>query len=67
MKPQNITVIVIIATIFILIGYDIWAYLAGGSSATISQIILNASKVRPVWAFLSGFLAGHLFASQKDA
>jgi len=58
---RKATIIIIILAIVILGGYDIIAYVRGGSEATISFILLQASRKNPVIPFAFGFLMGHLF------
>lgn len=63
---KKITLIVIIATIAVLIGYDIFAAVTGGMDATISAVLLKWSKEYLVIPFAAGLLCGHLFWSQKQ-
>jgi hypothetical protein len=67
MVQQKITVWVIVGAIVIIIAYDVTAFVIAGNNATISHVILVASKNRPIIAFAAGVLCGHLFASQRNA
>jgi hypothetical protein len=58
---KKITYIFIAATVVIILAYDVWAVLAGGLDATISQVLLNSSKEFPVISFALGFVFGHIF------
>jgi hypothetical protein len=61
MTPKQLTVTVIVATTAIIIGYDVWAVLAGGVESTISAVIFNASMRFPLIPFAFGVLAGHFW------
>lgn len=61
---QKITISVLAATIAILIGYDIWAVIHGGTHGTISWVVWQYSHDYPVIPFLVGGLCGHFFFSQ---
>jgi hypothetical protein len=50
----------ILATAFILIVWDIWAYATVGGEATISAVLLDNSKRYPMIPFGFGVLMGHL-------
>ena len=65
MTTRTITAIVIGAAIVGLAGYDVWAMVHAGASASISDVILQASLRRPAIPFAAGVLCGHLFFSQK--
>lgn len=61
---MNITAWFIVAIVFLVIGWDIFAAEKWGYNGTISRAILAASYQHPVLAFAAGFLCGHLFWSQ---
>lgn len=58
------TLNVIIATIIIVLLYDVYAVFKGGFTNTISWVIYSNSLKYPVIPFAAGVLCGHLFASQ---
>lgn len=57
---MRLTQWILAVTTIALIGYDVWAYLAGGSGATISAVVYAAS-VYTALPFAFGVLTGHLF------
>jgi len=61
---MNITAIVLIASVFAFILYDIYALEAWGIDATISREILRASFSHPIIPLAAGILMGHLFWPQ---
>jgi len=66
-RAQKITVIVIIADVVVLAGYDVYATMQGGSPATISWILTWSSQ--QWWGasivFALGYLFGHFFAQDN--
>lgn len=54
------TLIVILATVVLVTGYDIWAVVMG-YDRTISYTLGQAAYAWPAIPFVFGFLAGHLF------
>jgi len=58
---RKLTPIFIAVAVAIIAIYDIIAFATGGTGATISCWFWEASKVRPVIPFATGFIAGHLF------
>jgi hypothetical protein len=49
----------------VLIGWDIYAaFFTRGDGDTISEVMLALVQKRPVFAFLAGVIAGHLFWPQ---
>jgi hypothetical protein len=65
LTTRQITIAMILATAFILIVWDIWAYVTVGGEATISAVILDNSKKYPMLPFSFGVLIGHLMWPQK--
>jgi hypothetical protein len=59
---MGITQKVILATIAILVIYDIWAVITGGVEKTLSYVTYITSQKHPIIAFLAGMLCWHLFA-----
>ncbi len=58
---KKATNIFILAALFIIIIYDVYAYAIGGTAATISWIIYQASKEMQMIPFAAGVLCGHFF------
>ncbi len=65
---RTITVLILVAVVALLIGWDIYAavHVAHGQ-ATISDVVLQAAKAHPVLPFCLGVVAGHLLWSQKES
>ena len=62
MNVKMITQYFIALSILVILGYDVFAYIQGGSEATVSSIIINEwSRDYPAFTFLMGFTMGHLF------
>lgn len=59
------TGIIVMAVIFLLIIYDIYAYSQGGQKATISWLIYDSSHEHPLIPFATGVLCGHFFWNLK--
>ena len=59
------TSIVVLASIFILVLYDVWAYMRGGTEGTISWWIYSQSFEHPMIPFGVGVLCGHFFWNLK--
>jgi uncharacterized membrane protein len=66
-KVQSITIIVIVAAIVVLLGYDTWAAFTGTTNATISWVTWTYAHKYPIIPFLVGGLCGHLFFTQTSA
>lgn len=60
-KTRKLTICFIIACVFIIIAYDIWAVYSGGVDGTISSVIFDYSREFPLIPFAFGVLAGHLW------
>jgi hypothetical protein len=58
---KKVTTIVILATLIILVGYDVYAIAVGGTEASISSMVIMFSYKMPMATFLAGFVCGHLF------
>ena len=60
-----VTIAFLLGSVVIIGGYDIYAFLKGGTDATISNVIIEWSYQYPIFTFSLGFifgmLAGHLF------
>jgi hypothetical protein len=65
MTAKKITLLLILAAIVILGGWDIYVASNEASGDTISEIILAASLQRPVIPFVAGTICGHLFWPQS--
>jgi hypothetical protein len=64
---MNITAWLIVAVVFLLVGWDIYAAVKWGYNGTISRDILMAAYSHPIIPFAAGVLCGHLFWSQGGA
>lgn len=64
MTTYEITELLIIATILIWIGWDIYAYKRGGVEATESRVIYRWARRYPGFVFAVGCLMGHFFLAQ---
>ncbi len=62
---RRVTIGILVATALLLIAWDVYAYLAAGSEATISRVTLGFARQHPVLPFAVGVLMGHLFWPQK--
>jgi hypothetical protein len=63
-KGRDITKLIVLATVALLIIYDIAAYAASGVGATISRVTLSWSQDIPIVLIGIGVLIGHLFWPQ---
>jgi hypothetical protein len=63
---KNVTIIILVVTVFGLIGWDIYAMIYGGHETTISSVVVNSSYTFPAIPFAAGFLMGHLFWRMKS-
>ena len=62
MKVKEITGWFIILIFLLIVGYDVYAYIAGGQEATISSLISQEWIYQyPAFTFAMGFVMGHLF------
>lgn len=61
MNVRFVTNIFIFVSILIIGGYDIWAWIAGGTEGTISHIIMSSSFNHPMIAVIGGVLVGHFW------
>lgn len=66
MKIADITKIVLFVFIVGLLGYDVYAVIAGGTEATISHLVIEMSYQFPAFTFAVGFLMGHLFFKIRE-
>jgi hypothetical protein len=55
------TRLLILATVLIWIGFDVWVIVKGGTEASISHQITTWSYDYPTFTFAVGYLMGHLF------
>lgn len=60
-KVKTITGVFIVAAFLVIVGYDVWAVLAGGIEATISEVVWEYATSYPIIPFATGVLCGHLF------
>lgn len=63
---KKITSIVVIASLILILGYDCYALMMGGTEATISHMLIVGSYSYPLIPFFGGFLMGHLFWRLRD-
>ncbi len=61
MKLKTVTAIFTVAFVLIALGYDAYVLIADGTEATISHLIITASKEFTLIPFLFGFLMGHFY------
>jgi hypothetical protein len=61
---KKITILLLLAVIVILGGWDIYVAANAHSGDTISEIVLAASIERPIIPFVLGVVCGHLFWPQ---
>ena len=54
------TIILLASISVLLIGWDVWVYLADGSQATISVVVRDVAQTYPSVPFLLGVLSGHM-------
>lgn len=66
MNIQRITQIVMAFAVIALLGYDVWALIAGGTEGTISHWMIVESYNYPLIPFFWGFLTGHFFWRLRD-
>lgn len=64
MKIRLMTGFLILATVVVWIGWDVYAWLAA-DDATISVVVTDWSRIAPGIAFLVGVLCGHFFFPAK--
>lgn len=62
----KLTGFVILGAIILLGAYDTFAFLKGGTEATISHVLLMWSYDYPIFTFSFGVLVGHLFWRTRD-
>jgi hypothetical protein len=69
MNPLIVTLLVLLAALVLLIGYDIYLHAVGGYPATISYRALQAARREPIIPLVVGLalgiLLGHLYWPQK--
>ena len=61
MSMIKVTGLVIVTAILFLGLYDVYAFMEGGTTATISHVIMSWSYDHPAFTFFMGFLMGHFF------
>lgn len=66
MNVKKITLIIIAVTIVVLLAWDVYAILMGGTEASISSIIITSSYKFPLIPFFGGLLAGHFWWRMKS-
>lgn len=63
---SKITTIIIVLTVVILLAYDCYALVIGGTEGTISYQVIVSSYKYPLIPFFFGFLMGHFFWRMRD-
>lgn len=67
---KKVTFFVIPALIALILIYDVWVIIAGGSEASISALIIKSSYEMPFMVYciglFNGILVGHLFWRMKS-
>lgn len=66
MNYKKAVPLVIAATVIIILGYDCWLLVKGGTEATISHWMIVSSYKYPLIPFFWGFLMGHFFWRMRD-
>jgi len=66
MNIKKMTLFFIIACIFVIIIYDVYAIYIGGTEASISSTIIVWSYNMPLVPFAAGVLCGHLFWRMRE-
>ena len=64
-KAYKITKILILASLAVVLIWDLYAQLAHGLSATVSYAVWEFCQYAPFVPFLTGFVCGHLFWSKN--
>lgn len=57
----RVSKIVVIVSVAVILLWDLYAQVVGGSGATVSQAIWHFASDVPFVTFLVGFVCGHLF------
>jgi hypothetical protein len=69
MSKAAIALLVFAGLFIVLLGYDAYLFIDGGTEATISWFLYEASYEKPIMTFLVGnvlgILAGHCFWQMK--
>jgi hypothetical protein len=60
-KLYRVSRIVVVTAFAIIMIWDLFAQVFGGTSATVSRAIWDFSQEAPWVVFLAGFFCGHLF------
>jgi hypothetical protein len=67
MELRKLTQFITVSFIAGILVYDIYAYIKGGQSATVSYLVITDwSKNYSAFNFLVGFVMGHLFWPLKN-
>lgn len=66
MDIKNITKIFIVVSIVVIILFDMYVFMDGGTKATISWTMFTWAHSYPIFPFSMGVIMGHLFW-QMDA
>ncbi len=61
MNKKIFTIIILLGTAVLLIGWDIYVYFAGDKVDLITSVIWSTSRNHPVVPFMVGVVMGHLF------
>lgn len=62
----KVTGYAILCVIISVASYDVYAFMKGGTEATVSHVILVWSYNYPIFTFAFGVLVGHLFWRTRD-
>jgi len=66
-KNKIITISVLLGTVVLLIGWDIYVYFVGENVDMITAVVWNTSRDHPIVPFMVGVVMGHLFwGKEKD-
>lgn len=66
MKYSKHTKIFIGVSLFVIIIWDVFVLVEGGTQSSISHTLISWAYQFPSFPFLAGFVMGHLFWKMKD-
>lgn len=63
---RRVTIILLVAFVVVLAGWDIFAAAEPTAGDTISELVLATARRHPVLPFVVGIICGHLFWPQGE-